>query len=719
MRHLIYPDSISAPLKVVDVDNSEEIKLTLDANLNAEFADRIEDTNKILNTDVVLSTLGIQLKDCKVQKESGRLNVLATVINRSKNIDKEKLSQIIKPDTLVAELVLIDPEQKLTGDKLKETINDIYALYKKYPELKNLLRKNGTYDLSSLREYAIIREEVSNSDINKFIFGALRLEASLDSITERVRLAQDCNNKIFNADNSIILSAQGFAHPEAFGVFKTTDNIETGSEIIFPRTSVDELRFLINLLIKNQSTFEDFQVPVEFYSTERKKIHPVISVEKTSEQLEKKNKTNRALNSYPISMSVFSAMSGGPGTRKAVFIRDQKDLGRLLRGDHSAVEGYKKLSVEHETGIDLLASDPSYELTQKGEDPMSYPELRLLEKNEGRGVLFCKYFPSKHVLDSLKRHNPKLEAIVFQAPSFSRAESIENPSHPLEEHIFFDSGKFVALTEFHEQHPDIKIVWAHPGVERNLVFVDDGSLPMFAKPEVEEYMEDKISLPESASEIEKFNKRKTFRVSFCGSSTANPDMSAEEKEEIEKSYTQMYNDFFSEKGKKLVGVNGGGPDVMDRNGKHLQEMNAISVASACDLGKAGQSRHTNWDAVLNQKGDEKSFALREMVLMSGDLIHIAPGGLGTIQEIIGGLVGNKTEMTHKPILMVGSEYWEYIRKQLIVSAKDRKIKSKHLKFLFTINSPEEGRVILEKLYSEGREEFLESKIQEWEEIINS
>ena len=80
MRHLIYPDSISAPLKVVDVDNSEEIKLTLDANLNAEFADRIEDTNKILNTDVVLSTLGIQLKDCKVQKESGRLNVLALSI---------------------------------------------------------------------------------------------------------------------------------------------------------------------------------------------------------------------------------------------------------------------------------------------------------------------------------------------------------------------------------------------------------------------------------------------------------------------------------------------------------------------------------------------------------------------------------------------------------------------------------------------------------------
>ena len=90
MRHLIYPDSISAPLKVVDVDNSEEIRLTLDANLNADFADRIEDTNKILNTDVVLSTLGIQLKDYEIQKENGRLNILTTVLSRSKNIDREK-----------------------------------------------------------------------------------------------------------------------------------------------------------------------------------------------------------------------------------------------------------------------------------------------------------------------------------------------------------------------------------------------------------------------------------------------------------------------------------------------------------------------------------------------------------------------------------------------------------------------------------------------------
>ena len=71
--------------------------------------------------------------------------------------------------------------------------------------------------------------------------------------------------------------------------------------------------------------------------------------------------------------------------------------------------------------------------------------------------------------------------------------------------------------------------------------------------------------------------------------------------------------------------------------------------------------------------------------------------------------------------MVGSTYWNKQVDQFVHSAKDEKIKADHLKLLFLVDTPEEVKTILEKLYSTEKERaaFLAEKVTEWDEKIDA
>ena len=156
---------------------------------------------------------------------------------------------------------------------------------------------------------------------------------------------------------------------------------------------------------------------------------------------------------------------------------------------------------------------------------------------------------------------------------------------------------------------------------------------------------------------------------------------------------------------------------MDRNGEHLQKLGAVSVSSACDLGFAGQTRHDNWDAVLNMQGDSTAFALREEVLLAGDIIHLAPGGIGTIEEILVVLAQNKVGMADKTIILVGKEYWAGQISQFLGSTSKGNIKPHHLKKVFVVDTPDEAKYILEKIDKDKK--FLDQRIDKWDKATKA
>lgn len=729
MNSLISPQSISGSLKIVEIndleqneDGTQKSDAMLDATITDEFADRWRDSKQIISTRVNHAVAGVYVdadtENVEFQRRRGaaraRMTLPAQVLSVSGAMDFGPLSKVLTPpDSLVARAVLIDPDKEILGQKRADLLSQINREY------NNVLDPdNPAISLRNLLEYiAIFKDKISPEDAKKFLFGLRRPEI-LNSIIKRLQVDNRLNYPL-NHEETILFMLRGFTHNEVLTLVEDMEDKASlvGANIIFPGLKGSfESRFIMRLKALQDLLLDEVQLPVKFFDTSKKVISGYDGGDYRRSLESFARIDYGTLPSYQATDLIFRLLEASPGERKALLIRDEEELKRVLRGDQSRVEAFNPIL--HRVGVNPLhrAENPDLPEFTESIDAKSYPELQILEEAEKEekgameirdGVLFCEYFPDTSVLRNMYNYSHLLRGIVFKAPSYKRSESVINDekgeAYPYEANIFFDHQTLLALKEFHSTFPNIPITWSHPGIERNLIFVDNGDFPMFVKPEYATYL---------------LNPETTTKITFCGSSTIKSEQSIEEKEQKERALTQAICSFIKRKGLMPVGINGGGPDVMDRNGKHLQEFGAMSVASACDLGKVKQSRHMNWDAVLNLAGDNNtSFTLRENFVMAGDIVIIDEGGIGSIEEILFALTQNKVELSKKAIFLIGSEYWKNQVEQLIVCGKAKNLKPRHLSLIFSVDSPEEIVGILTHLYNKP-EAFLKERIKYWADRIH-
>jgi predicted Rossmann-fold nucleotide-binding protein len=730
MDSLLLPDIVSGQLQVTEIedaptspDGAMQANALLSAPVSPDFKDHWNDTDlRPMHVRVPYASAGVDIRpdfsaaefQSWAKATRGRLTIPATITRVPEGLPLEKLSDLAPLDALMGHIVLLDDGQKISDDDRTKIIQ---AIHQQFPGVAEVLDpENSTFDLGKF-EYLIeiLSSGIDVQDLQRFV-ADLRSPAALSAIASRTKVDRVLREPI-GAGDSRLVEIAGFTHPDVIALFEDMpgDADLVGARVVFPRRNkkIYEASFLTRVRALRELCLDELKVPVKMFNLARSTRiatggrHDVQdSFEEAVEPFAKLDL--EILPSYSATEIVFDLMRSVSGGRKATILRDQADWKRLLDGDISLVKACKKVNKKVAAGLIALAENPSLPISSTVQDPESFAEVRLLDGMQPGedGILFCKYFPADDIFRRLPDHADKLRALVFQAPSYEKAESViqaGEENYPLEAHIFLSAEQLVALRRFHRQFPHIKIVWSHPGAKRNLVFVDDGHLPMFAKPEIVEDLKDEDS---------------NIRVSFCGSSTVKkgaPQSELDAAAAEEKAFTAMYNEYASGRDQKLVGINGGGPDVMDRNGRDLQELGAISVASSCDLGFAGQTRHDSWDAVLNSGAGTDSFALREEILLSGDIVHVAPGGIGSIQEVIGILAQNKIGAADKTLILVGREYWGPQVNALVAAGEADNLKPQHLRRLFVVDTPEEARAILEKTDSDPS--FLDQRTQIWEAHI--
>ncbi|MDA1060250.1 MAG: LOG family protein [bacterium] len=726
MDSLLCPDRISGTLQIKEIEDLEDdhdtlrAQAVLTAPVSQEFIDRwVDCTVKVANTRVNAALLGVEvhpyLDDAEFHRYKnmprGRITIPALITQGSDGLRFDGLQESLAPlDALVAKIIITNPDEEIIGSDREDLIRQILERAKDddgSSRLDGILDPlNSTFSIALADYIAELRDSgIDGDDVRKFVFG-LRFPEVFDTLVKRIQIDPALRYR-FETETDVMLSITGFTHEDAIGVFGDGEKVKpTGTRVVFPRGNRDVYiqNFLMRLRLLAAAHLDELVLPIKFYRSNRRALS-VASVRNTNgrtfeDMVEAFAKLDLEIaNSYPSTRIIFELLSSKQGGRKAILLRDEEDYRRIAKGDLSRIKSFTPLEDAKPVNLIARAEDPTLPEYKKVENPNGYAELKAvseIEPNEN-GILFCKYFPNKDVLRRLHAEAGKLRAIVFEAPTYERAPSVrdEEAEYPLEAHIFFGPEEYIALREFHYKYPDIKIIWSHPGVRRNLIFVDDGKIPMFAKPEVAGHLLD----PEGS-----------VRISFCGSSTVR-EMSRDERNKEEMAYTKVYCDHAKSQGKTPIGINGGGPEVMERNGSHLQQLGAVSVSSACDLGFAGQKRHLNWDAVMNLAGDSTSFALREEVLIGGDIVHIAPGGIGSIQEVLGVLAQNKLGMAYKTIILVGKDYWKGQIQQMIDAAKEGNISARYLEKLFVVDSPEDVQTILTNLDSD--ETYVDQRKQLW------
>ncbi len=744
MEGLQYPDTVSGPLKVAEIQpvNDHEAKAILVAPAHPDFFGAMLDCNPedvIASARTIIGVLGITFDPdiseietrCAPNSYRGVITVPA-IIKRLKEgilLDGDISQNLVVPDTVLGRLILKGPKRKRLNPQ--SAIEEILRKYpcqagKKTPQVPDILDPvNGVVKYNKLVEIAQLRNHgVNVEDLVRFLHG-IKDPKLLDPIIDRIRLEQGVRIKFYEGD-SFIATHAGFAHPEAMIIYEDGEEIRPiGARAVYPREAVAEGEFLTRLQILKTVGLSEMKLPLTFLSMEERRtsipgadLTDLYEYETDQQHPENYAKLDREhVPSYPSMEQIFRLLSNAQGGRKALFLKDNTDLRRALLGDGTLVESYS--SVERVSPLNLLAALEWNQgrTIETMDTTRSHAELKLLESigHSESGVLVCKYFPDADILGTIdKVHAHKVRSIVFQAPSYKKSESVMKTRdtrrregsadfrNSLEEHIFIGPLEFVALRDFHKKYPHIRIIWSHPGAKRNLEFVDDGKVPMFAKPECVPYLE---------------NSETSVRVSFCGSSSAKTPQETEAAYSPEMELVKVYDRYAKRLEKKLVGINGGGPDVMERNGKQLQELGAISVASACDLGKAGQGRHDNWDAVLDQQGDDISFSLRENILLAGDIVHISAGGIGSIQELYAILAQNKLGIHDKILILDGKEYWGPQVEQLIIAGRKGNLRASMVKNLFLIDCPEEVEEILSR-FSSNKAGFQQEREQLWNKVIN-
>ncbi len=141
---------------------------------------------------------------------------------------------------------------------------------------------------------------------------------------------------------------------------------------------------------------------------------------------------------------------------------------------------------------------------------------------------------------------------------------------------------------------------------------------------------------------------------------------------------------FAERGWGVV--SGGGPGIMEAALKGAQQSKGKAIAFKIDI--AGEPSTLNPDLVLMFT----QFSVRKYLLRQSDVFIFAPGGLGTLDELMEILTLIKTKKyPAKPIFLYDSKFWKgYVDWFKEVLLEDRKVVAPDFMNLFKlVDSPEE------------------------------
>ncbi|MEM1312581.1 MAG: TIGR00730 family Rossman fold protein [Patescibacteria group bacterium] len=155
------------------------------------------------------------------------------------------------------------------------------------------------------------------------------------------------------------------------------------------------------------------------------------------------------------------------------------------------------------------------------------------------------------------------------------------------------------------------------------------------------------------------NSLGSYTVTFYGGSMIQPE------DKAYKGVLEIAGDF-AKQGWGVV--SGGGPGIMEAALKGAQNSDGKAIAFKINL--AGEPVTTNPDLILTFT----QFSVRKYLLRQSDVFVFAPGGLGTLDELMELLTLMKTKKYPiKPIFLYDSSFWmgyiEWFNKILIQERK--------------------------------------------------
>ena len=153
-------------------------------------------------------------------------------------------------------------------------------------------------------------------------------------------------------------------------------------------------------------------------------------------------------------------------------------------------------------------------------------------------------------------------------------------------------------------------------------------------------------------------------------------------------------------------ITGGGPGIMEAGNKGAKINGGLSVGLNIDL-PFEQSHNPYIDPEHNL--NHRYFFVRKVLFVKyAQAFVVLPGGFGTMDELFEVLTLIQTKkITRVPVILVGSEYWEGLRKWIIDVMLNifKNINLKDLDLMPIIDDPDEIVTYINDFYSEGKSSF--------------
>jgi len=168
-----------------------------------------------------------------------------------------------------------------------------------------------------------------------------------------------------------------------------------------------------------------------------------------------------------------------------------------------------------------------------------------------------------------------------------------------------------------------------------------------------------------------------YSVTFYGGSKVKSE---------DKSYqdVQKLAAMFAKKGWGVA--SGGGPGIMEAALKGAQNCGGKAIALRINIKDEPSTLKPDVDINFTQ------FSVRKYMLRQSDVFVFAPGGLGTLDELMEILTLTKThKFPQKPVFLYDSEFWKgYLKWFKEILLKDRGVVDESFMDMFTVvDSPEE------------------------------
>jgi uncharacterized protein (TIGR00730 family) len=134
-------------------------------------------------------------------------------------------------------------------------------------------------------------------------------------------------------------------------------------------------------------------------------------------------------------------------------------------------------------------------------------------------------------------------------------------------------------------------------------------------------------------------------------------------------------------------MTGGGPGLMEAANRGAKEAGGNSVACAIEL-----PTEQDLNAFLDKALSVKYFFVRKVALVKYSYAFVVvPGGFGTLDELFEALTLIQTgKISDFPVVVLGTEYWKNMRKQLNRMAEAKSIDLDDLDLLLITDSIEEA-----------------------------